>query len=175
MYIRVFSPNTTIVNSNKKNILLKKKGNIEISTWHCLEESTVVLRPVRTMEIRKIPPADKPIEGKTVIINTHGGKSIVFQPLGEVNFLVLTEFGSIEKRNCLDLQVDDSLVLYDEQLEDFYIEDIKDYHVSDMVDQLIELTEEDVSDDEKEEPKNIGDYVVSTGKFPAIINDFFMS
>ena len=178
MYLRIFSPNTTIVGADGANTILKKKGNVEITTWSVSDSEigTINFRKVKTIEIRKIPEnmRGQDIEGKTVMLNTISGKSIIFQPLSDICFLTMSDSGKIERIRAVDISVDDNVLVYDQDMEDFCVEDVKDFHVSQMVDQVLGDDPDDVTDDEEKEPKNIGDYIVNTSGNSVIINDFFL-
>lgn len=174
MFFRIFSYDCLVTNSDGENIILKKKANSSLKSFELKDgnaEDSIEFSEIQAIEVKKIPleEIDK-LQTNTVIIHTQSGNAIIFQPLSPVYLLVINDDGEIEKVECHDLQVDDTLVVYDEEEKSFYYDDIKDFYSTETNENI----EDDILEDDEKEPKILSNYIINTHKKGLILNNFFM-
>ena len=172
MFIRVLSHNATTIDSNKKQIAIKKKANSNLFGFSVIG-SKIIKIYFKTSEVRRIPAEEsEKLKSQTVIVNTSNGNSIIFQPLSDVHLLRMNDDGEIEKVPAIELQIGDTICCFsDEDDEFFYLDDVQDFYVSESIDHV---DEDDILEDEEKEPKILSNYIINTEKSGLIINDIFL-
>lgn len=173
MFLRIFSHDCSVTNSEGENILLKKKANSKLRTFKINDKdlSELDFDTVDAIEVKKVPKdeSDK-LQTNTVIVHTQFGHAIIFQPLSPIYFLIINSDGILEKAECHDLTVDDTLVVYDEDDKTWIFDDIKDFYLT----ETIENIDDDILEEDEKEPKILSNYIINTHKKGLILNNFFM-
>lgn len=168
--IYTFKKPFKFLNNKRKGNIVKKfiiDKTIEDQIKFFEDDLQSKMIPKKSINILKSHPI------KTLVLCD--GKSISFQDIDcKVRFLIINDAGEIEQVTFDELAVDDSIICYDDEGNEWYLNDIDLTSIVYMSDEYEEkINDEDISDEEDDDffdDVELSNYIICSDNGGIIIN-----